>query len=131
MILPIMNLDCINDAAITYHIPAILIIAVLKTENGKIGVVTKNKNGTYDIGPMAINSSWLSELKKYGITQQDIQYDMCINIKMGAFILSKKIANRSDLAIGIGDYHSHSMTLNTIYYQKIKSNLSQINLLLS
>lgn len=126
-----MNLDCINDAAISYHLPAILIIAVLKTENGKIGAVTQNKNKTYDIGPMAINSSWLPELKKYGVTQQDIQYDMCVNIKMGAFILSKKIANRTDLAIGIGDYHSHSVTLNTVYYQKVKLNLSQITLLLN
>jgi hypothetical protein len=131
MLLPMMNLDCINEAAISYHIPAILIIAVLKTENGKIGTITPNKNKTYDIGPMAINSAWLSELKKYGITQQDIQYDMCVNIKMGALILSKKIVKRGDLSTGIGDYHSHNVILNTIYYQKVLINVSQITQLIN
>jgi hypothetical protein len=126
-----MSLDCINDAAIAYHVPTRLIIAVLETEHGKLGTVTKNKNGTYDIGLMAINSSWLPALEKHGITQQDIQFDACVNIKVGTFILSKKIAGRSDLAIGIGDYNSHNRQLNTIYYQKVAVNLTKINLLLN
>src|SRR5436190_3515337 len=90
-------LHCINEAAIEYHIPAKLIISILNIERGKVGMICKNQNGTYDIGPSQINSSWLPELAKYSIKQSDIQYDACLNIKVGAWILSKKISNRNNL----------------------------------
>lgn len=133
MLIPLMEipLHCINEAAIAYHLPAKLIIAVLETERGKLGGITINKNGTFDIGPMAINSLWLPELKKFGITQQDIQFDACSNLKVGVWILSKKIARRNNLSVGVGDYHSHSAELNRIYYDKVKINLTKISLILN
>ena len=80
--MPMLNLSCINDAAVSYHVPARLILAVLEAEHSKTGAVIKNKNGTYDIGLMGINSSWLPELKKHGVTQKDIQFDafQCVSV---------------------------------------------------
>jgi len=119
-------LSCVNSAAIQSHIPAKLIIAVLQTERGKTGKVTYNKNGTYDIGAMAINSTWLPELKKHGVIEKDIQFDACANVFAGSWILSKKIAAENQLATGIGDYHSHTTLLNKNYYQKITVFLNAI-----
>lgn len=126
MLITHIPLHCVNEAAIRYHVPAKLIIAVLETEQGKIGGITINKNGTYDIGPMAINSLWLPELKKHGITEHDIQFDPCMNLKVGVWILSKKIANQNNVSVGIGNYNSHNIQLNAIYYNKVKVNFFKV-----
>lgn len=124
-------LHCINEAAIEYHVPARLIISLLQVEQGRVGKIEYNKNGTYDIGPMQINSSWLSELKHHGITQQDILSDPCINIKVGTWLLGKFIASENNLLVGIGDYNSHTKHYNQNYYQKVKINFTKLNLILS
>jgi hypothetical protein len=67
-------MHCINEAAIEYHVPAKLIISLLNVERGKNGKVEKNKNGTYDIGPMQINSSWLPDLEKHGIKSRRVDF---------------------------------------------------------
>jgi soluble lytic murein transglycosylase-like protein len=126
-----VSLHCINAAARQYNIPAKLIIAVLEVERGQPGKIVKNKNGTYDIGPMAINSLWLPELKKHGITEQDILYDACKNSMIGTWILSKKIAASNDLLIGIGNYNSHHYSFNKNYYNKVKISYKKTMLLLS
>ena len=60
---------CSIDASLKYDVPASILIAVAKVENGKVNSVNYNKNGSYDIGKMQINSTYLLDLKKYGITE--------------------------------------------------------------
>jgi soluble lytic murein transglycosylase-like protein len=119
-------LHCINVAAIESNIPAKLIIAILHTERGKNGEIQKNKNGTYDIGPMQINSSWLPELKKYGITRDNLQFNPCVNVKVGAWIAAKFIAHENDLLTGVGDYNSHTKKFNQSYYQHVRIHFTQL-----
>jgi hypothetical protein len=123
--------QCINEVALTYHIPAKLIISILEVEQGRVGQVVKNTNGTYDIGPMQINSIWLPELEKYHITQQDIQFNACANIRVGAWILSRNIANRDDVLVGIGDYHSHTKELNKTYSIRVIKNMNTLDKILN
>ncbi len=125
-----LPLSCINETAIEYHVPAKLIISILDVERGKVGKVEYNKNGSYDIGPMQINSSWLPTLKRYGITQHELQYNPCTNIKVGAWILSKFIASENDLLKGIGNYNSHTKRYNQAYYQKVRISFTKIHLIL-
>ncbi len=99
-------IKCINDAVHEYHVPAKLIIALLNVEQGKVGMANRNKNGTYDFGPMQINSSWWPKLSQYSITQEEVKNNACVNVKVGAWILSKNIANGENLLVGIGNYHS-------------------------
>ena len=40
--------ECINQAAIAYHVPATLILSVLAVEGGAVGLASANKNGTVD-----------------------------------------------------------------------------------
>ena len=100
-------------------------------ERGKTGKISKNKNGTYDIGPMQINSTWLPLLTERGISPADIQNNPCMNVKVGAWILSKKIANRNNLPVGIGDYNSATKKFNQNYYQKVRINHAKLDLVLS
>ncbi|HEX4044123.1 MAG TPA: lytic transglycosylase domain-containing protein, partial [Gammaproteobacteria bacterium] len=73
-------LDCINQAAITYHVPATIILSVMKKEGGKNGDANHNKNGTVDYGVMQINSIWLPKISAYGYTKDDLQYNACKNV---------------------------------------------------
>ncbi len=121
-------ITCINYAAVKYHIPAILIISVLKTENGRIGSAIKNKNGSYDFGPMQINGcTWLHRLRPYGISQHDLQYDSCINVAVGTWILAKAIASDDKLWHGIGRYNSNTASFNQAYRFKVQTWYQKIN----
>lgn len=112
-------IECINHAAVSYHVPATLILSVLAIEGGHVGLASANKNGTIDYGPMQINSIWLSKLRRYGYTQHQLQYDPCVNVKVGAWILSQNIANASTAWTGVGSYHSHTAMLNQRYQTKV------------
>ena len=111
--------ECINQAAIAYHVPATLILSVLAVEGGAVGLASANKNGTVDYGPMQINSIWLSKIRLYGYTQHQVQYDPCVNVKVGAWILSQNIANAATTWRGVGSYHSHTAILNQQYQTKV------------
>ena len=56
---------CIIETANRFNLPKSLLIAILKIENGEIGKIKKNTNGSFDIGPMQINSIWLSHFSEY------------------------------------------------------------------
>ena len=113
-------IQCINRAAITYYVPAQVIVAILQTEGGNVGLAKPNTNGTADYGPMQINSLWLKTLSHYGYTAEDLQYNACINVMVGTWILSQKIANGAMYWQGVADYHSHTFVLNQSYQRKVK-----------
>ena len=120
-------IECINQAALEYYVPATLIISVLTTENGKVGLASLNQNGTYDYGPMQINTIWIKEVKKYGYTREAIQYDPCVNVAVGTWILSQAIANGGNLWQGVGNYHSHTFDKNITYQAKVKEFYQYLN----
>ncbi len=113
-------IECINKAAIAYHVPAELIISVLKTENGRNGMAKLNANGTYDYGPMQINTVWLSRIRQYGYSKEMLQYDPCLNVWVGSWILGQRIASSStNVWRGIGAYHSYTDSENVPYQYKV------------
>ncbi len=103
-------IQCINIAAEHYHVPALLLISVLKTENGKNGTASLNTNGTVDYGPMQINTVWLNKLNGYHITKADLQFNPCLNMQVGAWILSQRLAATLEISNGIGGYHSQNLS---------------------
>jgi hypothetical protein len=119
-------LICINQAAIDYHMPAIAIVSVLKAEGGKVGMASKNKNGTVDYGPMQVNSIWLSKLRAVGYTKEQLQNDPCVNVRVGTWILAQKVADGKDWWNGVGNYNSYTKSLNEKYQQKVKHNYESL-----
>jgi soluble lytic murein transglycosylase-like protein len=121
---------CINQAAVAYHVPAPLILSIMKQENGRNGDAIRNKNGTYDLGVLQINSRWLPTLSKYGYTRKDLQFDPCKNLMAGAWILANNLAEGKSLWSGIGDYHSHTPKYNTAYRNKVYRHYQKISVAL-
>ncbi len=112
-------LECINQSAEMFHVPAKLIISVIKIENGWNGATVKNKNGSEDLGVMQVNTTWLKELSRYGISRENLQYDPCVNVHTGTWLLAKGLA-RGEGWQGVGNYHSATPIYNTAYRQKVK-----------
>ncbi|EAY0104298.1 lytic transglycosylase domain-containing protein [Salmonella enterica] len=101
--------SCYDFAGEKFGISPNLLKAISLVEsNNKSGIVSKiNKNGTYDIGIMQINSSHLSFLKTIGIHESNLLLDSCTNIIVGAYLLRKNfIYFKGDVRRAIGAYNA-------------------------
>lgn len=86
--------SCYAAAAEKYGVPEGLIRAIAHVESGSIPAhvaMNVNRDGTKDIGRMQINSGWLPELGKYGITEERLKEE-CVSIHVGAWILSRNVS---------------------------------------
>jgi|SRR5690625_228916 len=97
---------CVSDAAFQFQVPELALWVLLDVEGGTLGEVSGNSNGSYDIGPMQINSWWLSRLAKRGITEDMILNNLCMNISVGAWILAQELDRHKDLVKAMAHYHS-------------------------
>lgn len=121
--------SCWDSAAKYQGLDPWLLYAVAATESShNPNIISKpNSNGTYDIGMMQINSSWLPELRKHGITQERLM-DGCTSIYVGAWILSKSIRRYGYSWEAIASYNTGSVDtprrrqLGLKYATKVYSN---------
>jgi soluble lytic murein transglycosylase-like protein len=116
------TIECIIAAADYQKVPANVMLAIISVEGGKNGQAVRNKNGTYDLGHMQINTAtYKAEIAKYGININEIRYNGCKNVEVAAFLLAKRISEnpKSDYWVRVAGYHSKTPFYNTIYKQKI------------
>lgn len=116
---------CVKQAANQHKVPFWSLITIMSVEGGSIGMMKQNTNRTYDIGPMQINTLWLEELKRYGISKQDLRFNGCLNVNVAAWILNKKLKNKN-FWVGIGGYHSFTKRHNIRYRNKIFETATKI-----
>ena len=120
--------DCINNSAITYHVSAIAILSVMKKENSRNGQAVRNKNGTYDLGVMQINEIWLPKIAPYGYTREDLQFNACKNVAVGAWLISRSLAEGGAASAwtSIANYHSRTQVHNKPYSKSIYANYQKL-----
>lgn len=107
---------CSIQAAVKYQVPANILLAVAEKEAGKPGQWVRNSNGTYDIGPMQFNTSYLSDLSKYGIRPEHGARRGCYSYLLAAWRIRMHIHNdRGDVWTKVSNYHSHTPHLNIQY----------------
>ncbi|MBK5010198.1 transglycosylase SLT domain-containing protein [Pseudomonas sp. S60] len=111
---------CSIMAAVKYELPVNIVLAVAAQEGGKPGQWVRNTNGTYDVGPMQFNTSYLRELSRYGITPQDVEQGGCYAYELAAWRLRGHVRNdRGDLWTRVANYHSRTPTINARYRQQV------------
>lgn len=110
--------ECFQRAERIYGVPKELLIAIAKTESSlNPRALNKNKNGTYDVGIMQINTSNISLLKRAGIIKEARElWVPCKNVEAGAYILKLCVEryglswravdcyNKGKKAKGVGGY---------------------------
>ena len=107
---------CFEEAGERYNINPYLLYTIAKVEsNLNPNAINKNKNGTYDIGLMQINSKWLPVLKRYGITEKDL-YNPCQNVFVGAWVLAQCINKFGQTWKAIDCYNKGSKAKNNSKY---------------
>lgn len=76
----IFSLACLDYTHHQYAVPKALILAIHHLEGGQLGLIAENKNGSFDLGPMQINSATLADLTQYGVNA-----DLLLNSYCGSF----------------------------------------------
>lgn len=97
--------QCVVESAAHHRVPVSLIMWLMAQEDGAVGMVSDNTNGSYDIGPMQINSWWLPKLKRLGVSEKSIRDNGCINVAVGTWIFSD-LLRRYPVWQAIGYYHT-------------------------
>ena len=114
---------CWAEAAARYDVNPYLLYAIAKTEsNLNPDALNRNKDGSYDIGLMQINSHWLPILRKYGIGPEQLR-DACTNIHVGAWVLAQNIRRLGNSWEAVGAYNATSAALRNRYADKVYRNL--------
>ena len=116
---------CLMLAAQTYAVPPAVLMGIYQVEGGKIGQeVGPNSNGSYDLGPMQINTIWIPQLsEKWGVNAQTayswLKDDACTNIGVSAWILRQHYDRSGDLSTAIAHYHSKTPQFGSRYQGKV------------
>ncbi|NPD66245.1 lytic transglycosylase domain-containing protein [Lichenicola cladoniae] len=119
--MPVPYLTCMALVASIYHLPPRVLPSVQGVEGGWVGSTHRNTNNTEDLGVMQVNTTWLSPLAHYTHTPVATVYtrlrdDACYNIAAaGAIMRTYLDETGGNLMQAVGNYHSHTATLNVAY----------------
>lgn len=102
-----VTLECVMAVSQRYQVSVQIIAGILAQEHGKLGQRSYNRNGTYDMGPMQVNSYWLPFLHRYGVSEAHMLHHGCYNVAVGAWIVRYEQARKKgDIWQAVGRYHS-------------------------
>jgi soluble lytic murein transglycosylase-like protein len=114
--------ECIAAASRYYEVPELLLHAILQKEGGRPGSMTRNTNGSWDLGPAQINTSWLPLFARYGVGAQALRDDSCTNFYAEAWVLrynANLLGNdwfRATVAYNVGPHKARGIS-STIGYR--------------
>jgi hypothetical protein len=120
------SLTCMALVASLYNLPPRVLPAIHEVEGGGVGTVHVNTDGSEDLGMMQINTRWLPLLSHYTqsplvVVRQNLLGRACYNIAAAGLIMRIYLdETKGDLMHAIGNYHSHTPTLNQAYQAKVK-----------
>lgn len=112
-------------AAQTYSVPPAVLLGIYQVEGGKVGQEAgPNNNGSYDLGPMQINTVWLPDLaNRWGVSvhtaRRWVRDDPCTNVGVAAWILRRHLNETGNLSRAIAHYHSKTPYYGTRYKRKV------------
>ncbi len=126
--------SCLMLAAYNYQVPAAVLLGIYKVEGGKVGQQVGNTNGSYDLGPMQINTIWMRELSNYwkvpeSTAKRLVRDDACTNMGVAAWILRRHLQETGNLATAIAHYHSRTPFHGSKYRKKVITAMQQSGLL--
>ncbi|WDD92723.1 lytic transglycosylase domain-containing protein [Burkholderia sp. FERM BP-3421] len=101
--------DCWSRAGDRHGLDPLLLVAIAQVESAmNPRAFNRNRNGTYDIGLMQINSTHLPRLVKVGVTRQRLVDEPCTSIDTGAAILAGFVERHGYTWNAVGAYNAGS-----------------------
>ena len=126
---------CLMLAAQNYNVPPAVMLGIMHVEGGRVGqAVGPNKNGSYDLGPMQINTMWVPQLAKFWKIDSKMAYSMikddpCINVNVSAWILRQRLNESGNLTLAIAHYHSKTPKFGYVYARKVIGAMRRMDLI--
>ncbi|HHR6038825.1 TPA: lytic transglycosylase domain-containing protein [Providencia alcalifaciens] len=125
------SIDCYDKAGNDYQIDPDLLRAVAFRESSfQPNAINQASPTRYAIGLMQIHSQNFNELSQYGITENHLRQDPCMNIYTGAFYLAKFIRIQKDTWKGVGAYNAGLKNLRFKNRKEINTHLRSITFIL-
>jgi len=103
--------------------------ALRDQEGGWVGAAVRNRDGTYDLGPLQINSWWTGRIaalldRKPIEIRWWLQHDACFNVDAARWIFLSALVVTRDYWTAIGVYHSPVAWRQRRYTQGVVNQLS-------
>ena len=108
-----------------YNLPPRVLPSIHAVEGGAPGTVSRNTNGSEDLGVMQINTLWIAPLSRYtgigpAMLRQRLIQEPCFNIAAGGAILRRYLDEAGgDMMRAVGNYHSHTPFRHEAYKAKV------------
>ena len=120
-------LACMLATASFYHLPPRVLPSIQVVEAGRQGTISRNPDGSSDLGVMQVNTLWVPRIVAItGMTQEAVRSrliaDPCFNIAASGAIMRVYLnESRGDLLRAVGFYHSHTPNRATAYQIRVLS----------
>lgn len=103
--------SCISDASVGRPWLERTLWGLRDQEAGWIGAEILNTNGSADLGPLQINSSWIPRIallihRSESEVRTWLIHDTCFNVRTGRWIFLTALAVTNDYWRAVGLYHS-------------------------
>ena len=96
--------ECFKEAGEYYGVNSLLLYSIAEVESSFNSLAINSRKSDEDVGLMQINSWWFGKLSKYGITRDRLLNDPCLNVHVGAYILSESISFYGQTWRAVGAY---------------------------
>jgi hypothetical protein len=119
-------LGCMVMVAAWNRLPPRVLPSIQAVEGGQVGTVHPNTDGSADLGVMQVNTRWVQPLARYtglpdSLVRERLISDPCFNIAAAGAIMAAYLAEENgDLLRAVGDYHSHTPSLNQRYEAEVE-----------
>lgn len=123
--------NCIVEASTYHSVNSSILEAIVRHESrGRADVVSRNTNGSVDIGLTGINSIHIPELMSKGVAPSRLK-DECVSIYVGAWKLSQSMFKYGNSWWAVGAYHSKTPRYNLRYQALIYNELVGMGVMLT
>ena len=118
-------LACMVAAASFYHLPPRVLPSIQVVEGGRPGIVSRNTDGSADLGVMQVNTLWVPQFATItGMTAEAVRtrlvVDPCFNIAAAGAIMRVYLNEAGgDLLRAVGYYHSHTPERASEYQARV------------
>jgi hypothetical protein len=115
-----------------YGLPPRVLPSIQAVEGGQVGTVSRNLDGSEDLGVMQVNTRWLEPIAQLtglpvAAVRERLISDACFNIAAaGAILHSNLQAPNSDLMRAVGNYHSRTPELQSTYITRVLDAASRL-----
>ena len=118
-------LACMVATASFYQLPPRVLPSIQVVEGGQPGTVSRNTDGSFDLGVMQVNTRWVPYFASVtGMTRAEARErltgDPCFNIAAAGAIMRLCLNETGgDLMRAVGIYHSHTPARADAYQAKV------------